>query len=145
MARIEVNRDMPIRHDLVWEALADLRSHIEWMKDAESVEFATERSKGLGTTMRVATRVGPFRTMDIIEVTGWVEGESIDVAHRGLVTGTGTLAVSRTNGSTRVSWVERLRFPLWLGGPVTAFLAKPVLAAIWKGNLERLEESLTYR
>ncbi len=136
---------MPIRHDLVWEALADLRSHAEWMKDAESVEFATEMERGVGTAMRVATRVGPFRTMDVIEVTGWTESESIDVIHKGLVTGSGTLAVSRTNGSTRVSWIENLRFPWWLGGPVTALLAKPVLAAIWRGNLERLEESLNYR
>ena len=145
MARIEVTRDMPIRHDLVWEALADLKSHDEWMKDAESVEFTTEQRSGVGTSMRVATRVGPFRTLDVLEVTGWEEGVSIDVVHRGLVTGTGTLAATRTNGSTRVSWVEDLRFPWWLGGPLTAFAAKPVLAAIWRGNLERLEESLNYR
>lgn len=145
MARIEVNRDMPIRHDLVWEGLADLRSHAEWMKDAESIEFATDKRSGVGTAMRVETRVGPFRTMDVLEVTGWKEGESIDVIHSGLVTGTGTLSVSRVNGSTRVSWVEDLRFPWWLGGPVTALFAKPVLAAIWRGNLERLEDSLSDR
>ncbi len=145
MARIRVIRDMPIRHDMVWEALADLGSHAEWMKDAESLEFTTEKRRGIGTAMRVATRVGPFRTMDVLEVTGWEEGESIDVVHRGLVTGTGTLAATRSNGSTRVSWAENLRFPWWLGGPVTAILAKPVLAAIWRGNLERLEESLNYR
>lgn len=145
MARIEVTRDMPIRHDLVWEALADLESHAQWMKDAESIEFATEQRTGVGTSMRVATRVGPLRTMDVLEVTGWQEGESIDVVHRGLVTGTGTLAATRANGSTRVSWVEDLRFPWWLGGPLTALFAKPVLAAIWRGNLERLEDSLNYR
>ncbi len=145
MAHIRVTRDMPIRHDLVWEALADLGSHADWMRDAESIEFASETRRGVGTAMNVATRVGPFRTMDILEVTGWDEGESIDVIHRGLVTGTGTLAVKRTNGSTRVSWTEDLRFPWWLGGPLTALLAKPVLAAIWRGNLERLEETLSYR
>ena len=145
MARIEVTRDMPVRHDLVWDALADLGSHAEWMKDAESVEFTSEKKRGTGTSMRVETRVGPFRTMDVLEVTGWNEGESIDVIHKGLVTGTGTLAASRTNGATRVSWVEDLRFPWWLGGPLTALMAKPVLSAIWRGNLERLEESLTYR
>lgn len=145
LAHIRVIRDMPIRHDLVWKALADLGSHAEWMKDAESVEFTTETRRGVGTTMRVATRVGPFRTMDVLEVTGWEEGESIDVIHRGLVTGTGTLSATRTNGSTRVSWSESLRFPWWLGGQLTALLAKPVLAAIWRGNLARLEDSLNYR
>lgn len=145
MARIEVSRDLPVRHDLVWDALADLGSHAEWMKDAESLEFTSEQRRGVGTSMRVATRVGPFRTMDILSVTGWTEGESIDVEHTGLVTGTGTLAATRLNGSTRVSWVENLTFPWWLGGGVTAVVAKPILTAIWKGNLERLENSLNYR
>lgn len=94
--------------------------------------------------MEVATRVGPLRTLDILEVTGWDEGTSIDVAHRGLITGKGTLATAPLNGDTRVSWVEELRFPWWLGGPMTAGLASPVLAAIWRGNLERLEDALTF-
>lgn len=145
MARIEVSREMPVDHDVVWEALADLASHVRWMKDAESLEFTTDQRRGVGTSMRVSTRVGPLRTMDIIAVRGWEEGESIGVEHIGLVTGTGTLAATRLDGSTRVTWVEDLEFPWWLGGPVTALLAKPVLAAIWRGNLERLEESLSYR
>ncbi len=145
MARIEVNRDIPIRQDVVWNALADLQSHASWMKDAESIQFKSESTEGVGTVMEVETRVGPLRTLDILEVTGWNEGESIDVEHRGLVTGAGTLGVSPENGCTRVTWVEDLRFPWWLGGPLTALLAKPVLAAIWRGNLERLEDSLTDR
>lgn len=145
MAHIEVIRDLPIRQDVVWDALADLESHVDWMKDAESIDFTSESRRGVGTVMEVETRVGPLRTLDVIEVTGWNEGESIDVEHRGLVTGVGTLAVGPTNGSTRVTWVEDLRFPWWLGGPLTAFLAKPVLAAIWRGNLKRLEETITYR
>lgn len=145
MTRIEVTRDIPIRQDVVWDALADLESHASWMKDAHSIEFKGESQKGVGTVMQVETRVGPLRTRDILEVTGWNEGESIDVEHRGLVTGMGTLGVSLANGGTRVTWVEELRFPWWLGGPITAFLAKPVLAAIWRGNLERLEENLIAR
>lgn len=145
MARIAVSRDIPISQDVVWDALADLPSHAGWMRDAESIEFKTESRRGVGTIMEVETRVGPFRTLDVLEVTGWEEGESIDVAHRGLVTGAGTLGVSPSNGSTRVTWVEHLRFPWWLGGAVTALLAKPVLAAIWRGNLKRLEDSLSDR
>ena len=129
----------------VWAVLADLQSHDQWMKDAEKIEFESDSRSGTGTVMRVETRVGPLRTSDVIEVTGWTEGESIDVIHRGLVRGTGVLSMSEVGGDVRVDWIERLQFPWWLGGPITAFLAKPVLAAIWRGNLRRLEESLSYR
>jgi hypothetical protein len=33
-------------------------------------------------------------------------------------------------------------FPWYLGGPLTALLAAPVLAAIWKRNLSRLKSQL---
>lgn len=143
MARIQVSRTMPASHDDVWSALADLSTHDRWMKDAESVEFESEQRSGIGTSMVVATRVGPFRTIDRMEVTDWVEGESISVVHTGLVTGTGTLSAKQAPDGTIVSWVEDLTFPWWLGGPITASLARPILAAIWRGNLERLGHSLS--
>ncbi len=44
--------------------------------------------------------------------------------------------------TTRFTWQERLAFPWYLGGPLTALLAAPVLAAIWKRNLRRLKSLL---
>lgn len=142
MARIKVSREVDASAEIVWDALADLGSHADWMKDAESIVFKSEQTRGPGTVMEVETRVGPLRTLDVLEVTGWDEGTAIDVVHRGLVTGTGTLSVKSQDEGSRVDWDERLTFPWWLGGPLTAFLAKPVLGAIWRGNLRRLEESL---
>ena len=144
MARIEVTRDIPVPHDQVWDALADLASHAEWMKDAESIKFIGDSRRGVGTVMEVETKVGPLRTLDVLEVTEWHEGSSIGVLHKGLITGRGNLGATPRNGDTRVTWVEELRFPWWLGGPITAGIAGAVLGAIWRGNLERLEESLTY-
>lgn len=143
MARIKVSRRVDASAAVVWDALADLGSHAEWMKDAESIVFKSEQTRGTGTLMEVETRVGPLRTLDVLEVTGWEEGTAIDVVHRGLVTGTGTLSVRSEGNGSRVDWDERLTFPWWLGGPLTAFLAKPVLGWIWRGNLRRLEESLS--
>lgn len=113
------------------------------MRDAESIVFIGEQRAGVGTRMEVKTVVGPLRTVDVMEVVGWEEGHSIEVAHRGLVKGTGVLGVSGSRDRTVVSWVEELTFPWWLGGAVTAWLARPVLAAIWRGNLRRLESSLS--
>lgn len=143
MARIAVSRTMEAPTDRVWAAMADLGSHVEWMKDARSIVFTGEQRAGVGTRMQVETRFGPLRTLDLMEVTGWEEGKSIEVAHHGLVKGRGTLRATPLDQETMVTWEEELEFPWWLGGALTAWLARPVLAAVWRGNLRRLEQSLT--
>lgn len=142
MNQIEVSHRMDQPHNVVWEAISDLESHVTWMKDAISLEFTTDRRSGIGTVMEVETRVGPLRTLDVIEVTGWEEGRQIDVDHRGFITGYGRLSVRSDEGHTLVTWEERLRFPWWIGGAVATWAAKPILGALWKGNLRRLEETL---
>lgn len=143
MARIAVSREIPIPHDRVWAALADLASHTRWMKDARWIVFVHDQRRGKGTRMEVKTVVGPFRMVDVMEVVGWDEGQSIEVAHRGWVAGQGRLTATSGGRGTVVTWEEALTFPWWLGGPITAWLSRPVLAAIWRGNLRRLEETLT--
>ena len=136
MIKKSIDIDAPPRE--VWNELADLGNHAEWMKDAVSIVFTSEQKVGVGTTMRVATKVGPLRTMDVLEVIGWTEGQSIEILHRGLVTGSGVLSVEPRNGGSRVRWEEDLHFPWWVGGRITAFFARPVLSRIWAGNLKRL-------
>ena len=127
----------------VWAAAADLESHYEWMADAESIRFLTDRRRGLGTRLEVATRVGPLRTKDLMEVTEWVDHHRIGVRHTGLVTGRGLFELEPIDsGVTRFSWREQLDFPWYLGGAVTGRLASRVLTAIWKGHLQRLKQRL---
>lgn len=134
---------MPLPQRIVWEALADLASHDDWMKDAQQIVFVTDQRTGVGTRMEVRTAVGPFRTVDEMTVVAWDEGRSIEVIHTGLVTGRGTLSASQQGQGTLVTWDETIRFPWWLGGRLTSTLAKPILRRIWRGNLRRLEESLS--
>lgn len=128
--------------DEVWAAAADLSSHADWMADAESIEFETDSTAGIGTRMRVATKVGPLRTTDLMEVTEWEERRSIGVDHSGLVSGEGRFELTPVEGGTRFTWTEDLSFPLWLGGPITAFFARPVLGWIWHRNLTGLKARL---
>jgi carbon monoxide dehydrogenase subunit G len=143
MARIRIERSVEVDQSAVWTRLADLSSHVDWMRDAEWIVFVGDQTSGTGTRMQVKTVVGPLRTLDEMEVVAWDEGHSITVEHRGLIKGTGTLAANPIDSGTMVSWDEELVFPWWLGGPVTAWLARPVLAAIWRGNLRRLEGTLS--
>jgi hypothetical protein len=71
-------------------------------------------------------------------VTQWDEGTTMTVTHEGAVSGTGRFDLQPVAGGTRLLWSEELRFPWWLGGPVGAWIAGPILKRIWRGNLSRL-------
>ena len=129
--------DVPLPASVVWAELSQLERHAEWMADAERIDFADDRRRGVGTEMKVRTRVGPFVTNDVISVRSWIEGESIGVSHRGLVTGVGVFVLVPVDGGTRFVWLEDLAFPWYFGGGVTAFFAAPILRWIWQRNLNR--------
>lgn len=126
----------------VWDDVADLESHGEWMQDAEDVVIVSEHRTGVGTVMRVPTRVGPLTTEDWIIVTDWVEGRAIGVVHVGLVTGAGIISLAPEGEGTRVQWDEELDLPITLGGPIGEVVARPILRALWAGNLRRLASRL---
>lgn len=138
MARVRVEQTMPAPPTVVWEDIADIASHAEWMADAESITFLTASHRGAGTRMEVLTKVGPFSLTDVMEFTSWEPPNRMAVHHQGLVTGAGAFVLEEIENGTRFVWDEELTFPWWLGGPVTAFFAAPVLSAIWRGNLKRL-------
>ncbi|HUR76371.1 MAG TPA: SRPBCC family protein [Acidimicrobiales bacterium] len=134
----EVLVDAPLA--ATWEVLADISTHVEWMADAESIAFTTPQRRGAGTAFDCKTRVGPLTTIDQMTVTEWIEESKMAVAHTGIVRGVGVFELAAVGPElTRVNWNEDLRFPLWGGGVIGAFAAKPVLRRIWRGNLSRLK------
>jgi len=124
----------------VWAELADFASHPQWMDDAATVRFLTDRTTGLGTRIEVATRVGPLRATDVMEVVTWEDEQTIVVEHVGAVKGYGRFDVGPSGDSTEMRWVEDLRFPWWMGGPVGLAVARPILGRIWRGSVTRLKE-----
>ena len=134
MPSIRVSTAIAARPDEVWADVRDLGSHVEWMADAEAIRFTSEARAGVGTTFDCDTKVGPFRLVDRMEVTEWVEGEVIGVRHVGLVTGTGRFTLTPEGGGTRFTWEESLTIPWWLGGPAAAV----ALRLVWVRNLRKL-------
>lgn len=129
--------------EVVWSHLEDIASHTRWMADAVSIEFLTDRRQGAGTRFACRTRVGFLFTTDLMEITEWSPPRLMGVRHSGAVSGDGRFelhAAGPAGESTRMTWLERLHFPWWLGGALGATLARPVLRRIWQGNLARLKD-----
>lgn len=139
--RIDVTVRIDASPAAVWDFIQDISSHTQWMRDARSIEFLGHQTQGVGARFACRTKVGPLALDDVMEITEWSPGHKLGVRHTGLVSGEGTFLLDRLpDGSVDFSWQERLRFPWRLGGVVGEVLAKPLLAAIWKGNLRRLKQ-----
>lgn len=123
----------------LWAYLRNIGDHIEWMADAESITFTSEITEGVGTTFDCLTKVGPIKLNDKMTVTSWVDNKEMGVTHSGIVTGVGVFTLEPKGTQTLFTWSEKLEFPIYLGGKVGAFFAKPILTAIWKRNMSRLE------
>jgi hypothetical protein len=137
MADIEVSIRIDRSLRDVWDHASRLEDHADWMMDVKSISFLDNQTSGVGTTMDVLTRVGPFVTTDVIVVEEWNELHSIVVSHQGVVSGHGAFVLESDDGVTCFTWRENLRFPWYVGGGITAALAKPILVRIWRGNLRR--------
>jgi hypothetical protein len=144
MGTVAVEITIPAPPEVVWADLVDIGSHVEWMHDAVAIRFTSPQRTGVGTTFDCDTKVGPIRLTDRMEITEWDEGRVMGVRHVGAVTGTGRFELTPAGGAaTRFSWRERLEFPLWLGGPIGAWLARPVLGFVWRRNLRALAARFT--
>ena len=142
MATIRVSTVVPAPPAAVWEDLRHIDRHIDWMSDASSIRFLTEATEGVGTRFECATRLGPIRLIDRMEVTEWRDTQAMGIRHCGVVSGTGQFRLTplpARDGEihTQFEWIETLRFPWWMGWVVGAVLARRVLRAVWARNLSR--------
>jgi polyketide cyclase/dehydrase/lipid transport protein len=136
--RVGVTIDAPPAE--VWRVVEPIERHVEWMADAVAITFTGMQTRGVGTTFDCLTKVGPFRLVDRMVVTEWTPARTMGIEHRGAVSGRGRFRLRRRpRDRTRFTWSERLRFPWWMGGPVGALAAKPILRAIWRRNLRTLK------
>ena len=139
MAAITVETELDAPPDVVWSDIRNIASHSEWMHDAESIWFTSQGREGVGTTFEAETRIGPIQLTDVMEITEWVENETMGVRHSGVVTGVGAFSLSPLPGDrTLFRWAEELKFPWWLGGPAGEPFGSIILKLIWKRNLQNL-------
>lgn len=138
--RVHVCATIDASPAITWSAIEHIRSHVDWMADAEVIRITSATSQGVGTEFECDTRIGPLRVTDRMSITEWRPGEAMGVDHRGVVTGSGRFVLAPlAGGRTSFCWDERIRLPLWMGGPVGERAAAPLLTRLWQGNLGRLK------
>ena len=141
--RIKVSTIIHKPIEVVWDEVKIMKNHVNWMQDAAKIDFLSKNKAGIDTKMKVLTKVGPFFLNDIITVTAWEEMNSIGVIHEGIVTGEGAFYLSKNDEySTKFEWIEDLKAPIYLGGPIAEFFGGLVLNLIWKKNLINLKKIL---
>jgi hypothetical protein len=139
MARIRVETEIPAPPAVVWDDVRHIDRHVEWMHDAESITFTSSFTDGVGTTFDCATKVGPLRLTDKMEITEWEPEAVMGVRHVGLVEGSGRFTLTATaSGGTHFAWEEELVFPWWMGGPLGGLVGGQILKLIWRRNLQLL-------
>jgi hypothetical protein len=144
MSGITVETVLPAPPAEVWARLEDVRTHVDWMHDAEAIEVTSEHDQGVGVTFDCLTVVGPIRLTDRMRITEWDPPSVMGVDHTGAVSGSGRFVITALGASSsRFVWTEELTFPWFLGGPIGAWLARPVLSLIWRRNLAELRSLFT--
>ena len=140
MSEISIQVEIAAPPKVVWAAIADVRTHTDWMADAQAIRLTSEKTEGVGTTFECDTRVGLLHTKDRMMVTEWVPNLLMGVRHEGLVMGEGRFTLTGNGSdSTLFAWTENLVFPWWLGGSVVGLLSRPLLRGLWRRNLGRLK------
>lgn len=147
MSDVTVSIDLDATPAEVWSIVEPVERHVDWMTDAVAIHFETEQTRGVGTRFVCATKVGPIKLADKMEITEWTAATDttdgrMGVTHSGIVTGSGVFTLEPLAGGqrTKFTWSEDLDFPWYLGGRLGEIIGgRFVLGFIWKRNLRSLQ------
>ena len=142
MTSITFERELTQSPSVVWEELRHIERHVNWMMDATTIDFDSAQREGVGTSFRCTTKVGPITLLDAMTITTWVEKTVMGVEHRGVIGGRGIFTLSPRGTGTLLAWRENLLVPWWMGGPLGALVASPILRSIWEKTLAAFASTL---
>lgn len=146
MLEVTVAEDFDLDRARLWDALADLEAHREWMTDVRALRFLTAQRSGLGTRYVITVAMGPVRVHDHIEVVTWERPDELAIAHRiGPARGAGRFLLTDAGRRTRLEWRTRFEVPWWSGGAAAERLGVPSTRRLLTRNLASLRRWLDER
>ena len=139
--RIVSGVEIATTKEVLWSYLIDFEDQPRWMKDAVEIRVKSRSDKIVGTIFETLTKVGPFKTMDVMQVVDVIEHQMIEIKHKGLIGGRGFFEVHDfTPGNCLFYWIEELTFPWHLGGPIVEQFAGVILRKIFQRDLNNLRD-----
>jgi len=146
MLEVTVVEHFDLDRARLWDALADLEGHREWMTDVRTLRFLTEQRSGVGARYVIEVGTGPLRARDHVEVIGWDRPIELAITHRiGPARGEGRFRLEVDGPGTRLEWRARFEVPTWVGGRLTERLGAPATRRLLTRNLASLRQWLADR
>jgi carbon monoxide dehydrogenase subunit G len=146
MLEVSVVEHLDLEPARLWDALADLEAHREWMTDVRALHFLTAQRSGVGTRYVIEVASGPMRVRDHVEVVAWNRPGELAITHRiGPARGAGRFLLAADGRGTRLEWRTRFEVPWWAGGAVAERLGDPATRRLLARNLASLRRWLADR
>lgn len=142
---VEHSIDLPGPSNVVWELLTDWERQGEWMLEASDFVVVSPHRTGVGVEAEATVRIGGIGTRDRIRVDVWEPERHLGIVHLGWVGGRGDLRLTPMGDKTRVDWREEFHPPLGLLGALGMRLFRPLMARVFRRDLEVLARLVSSR
>lgn len=136
---IETSIDIRASRGQVWEHLVDWENLGRWMTEGSNFEVLGDQREGVGAKAKAKIKILGISTVDLIEVLRWEPPSTLEIGHRGWVSGTGLIKCFKSANGCQVYWRETL-LPPW--GPMGAAglrIFRPVMKRIFARDLGLLK------
>jgi uncharacterized membrane protein len=129
--------DAPIER--TWEVVANIEEQPRWMHEMKWVRMTTPPPVGVGSRGEAAVSVLGIEVLDPVTITEFEPPHRFSIRHEGSFTGGGTIALeSGADGTTTIVRWDENPIPPFLPH-LGSLVQRPVLAAIFQADLERLK------
>jgi uncharacterized membrane protein len=143
MPRLDNSIDIKAPIETVFEYLADIPSHPEWVKWTKQAEITSVDKKGLGVTTSELMQVGPRKERVESIVTEFKDAEFFTRRHTRGMEMTDRLSVVKTHDGTKVAWSIDYVPPMGpLGKMMDTLFMVRLFDQLMKDSLVLLQERL---
>ncbi len=142
----EMSKTVPASPEMVWRVITDWERQGEWMLEASDFAVTSPQREGIGVEAQATIKIAGIATRDRVRVIAWEPPYCLAIEHLGWVRGTGRIHLAPVSrAQTHVLWREQLDPPLGLAGAIGLSVLKPVMARVFRRDLEVLAQLVASR